>query len=100
MSRIGIDKSKVGFSESRPVETKKRNKDPEESQKEKKKTPGSETLICLREKAEKDQKFKIDEFDAQKRELEIRKAELEATQNQQNQMFQYLQAGIIKCSCC
>ena len=28
----------------------------------------------------------------QKRELEIRKAELEATQNQQNQMFQYLQA--------
>ena len=46
----------------------------------------------MREKAKKDQQFKTDEFDVRKRELEIRKAELETTQNQQNQMFQYLQA--------
>ena len=39
------------------AETKKRNKDSKDSQKEKKKTQssGSETLIYLREKAEKDQ---------------------------------------------
>ena len=46
----------------------------------------------MREKAEKDQQFTTDELDVQKRELEIRKVELEATQNQQNQMFQYVQA--------
>ena len=76
------------------TETKKRNKDSEESQKEKKKTRSSgwKTIICLREKVTKDQQFKTDEHEIRKRELEIRKAEFETTQNQQNQMFQYLQA--------
>ena len=46
----------------------------------------------MTEKVTKDQQFKTDEHEVQKRELEIRKAELETTQNQQNQMFQYLQA--------
>ena len=71
------------------AETKKRNKDSKHSQKEKKKTRSSEseTLVYLREKAEKDQHFKTDELDVQKRELE-----LETNQNHQNQTFQYLQA--------
>ena len=71
------------------AETKKRNKDSKYSQKEKKKTRSSEseTLVYLREKAEKDQHFKTDELDVQKRELE-----LETNQNHQNQTFQYLQA--------
>ena len=46
----------------------------------------------MREKAEKDQQFKTDELDERKRELEIRKVELESNQNQENQMFQYLHA--------
>ena len=56
------------------AETKKSNKDSEDSQKDKKKTrsSGSETLICLREKAEIDQQFQTDELDVRKRELEIR----------------------------
>ena len=47
------------------AETKKRNKDSAESQKETKKTrsSGSETLIYLREKVEKDQYFKADQLD-------------------------------------
>ena len=55
------------------AETKKRNKDSKHSQKEKKKTRSSEseTLVYLREKAEKDQHFKTDELDVQKRELEL-----------------------------
>ena len=71
------------------AETKKRTKDSKHSQKEKKKTRSSEseTLVYLREKAEKDQHFKTDELDVQKRELE-----LETNQNHQNQTFQYLQA--------
>ena len=71
------------------AETKKRNKDSKHSQKEKKKTRSSEseTLVYLREKAEKDQHFKTDELDVQKRELEP-----ETNQNHQNQTFQYLQA--------
>ena len=53
------------------TETKKRNKDSEDSQKENKKTQssGSQTLIYLREKAEKDQQFKTDELDVRKRNL-------------------------------
>ena len=47
------------------TETKNRNKDSEDSQKEKKKiqSSASETLIYLREKAEKNQQFKTDELD-------------------------------------
>ena len=73
------------------AETKKHNADSEDSQKEKEKTrsSGLETSIYFREKAERGQQFKTDELDVQKRELEIRQ---ETTQNQQNQMFQYLQA--------
>ena len=53
------------------TETKKRNKDSEDSQKENKKTQssGSQTLIYLREKAEKNQQFKTDELDVRKRNL-------------------------------
>ena len=43
-----------------------------------------------REKAEKDQKLKLNEMFLRREELELRKREIENSKQEQNQMFEYL----------
>lgn len=58
--------------------------------KKKSRSSGSETLVYLREKAEKDKELKLNEMELRRQELQLRKQEIENTKYQQNQMFEHL----------
>ena len=72
--------------------TKQKSEEPKSETKKKSRSSGSETLVYLRQKAEKDQELKLIEMLLRHREeLELRKKEIENSKQQQNQMFEYLQ---------
>ena len=65
--------------------------EPTSETKKNSRSSGSETLVYLWEKAEKDQELKLNEILFRPEELERRKKEIENSKQQQNQMFEYLQ---------
>jgi len=75
-------------------ETTKRKSEDSEAviTKRKARSTGSETLIYLREKAEKDQELKLSEMQLRREEIELRRQEIENVKLQHNQMFEHLQA--------
>ena len=76
------------------VETTKQNsEEPTSETKKKSRSSGSETLSYLREKAEREQEFKLNEMLLRREELELRRREIENSKQQQNQMFEYLQTS-------
>ena len=58
----------------------------------KRRTDGSDTLVYLREKGEKEQEMKKTEFDWRKQELELRRLEVESNREQNQQMMAQLMA--------
>ena len=66
---------------------KRKNLDTEKEAKKKSRSSGSDTLVYLKEKAEKEQELKLNELELRKQELAIRKKEVENNHNNQQQMF-------------
>jgi len=66
---------------------KRKGPDTDKEIKKKSRSSGSDTMIYLKDKAEREQEYRNNELELRKQELELRKKELENTQNQQVQMF-------------
>ena len=73
-------------------ETSKRKSEESSQAGKKRRSNGSDTLVYLREKGEKEQEMKKTEFDLRKQELELRTLEVESNRVQNQQVMAQLMA--------
>ena len=73
-------------------ETSKRKSEESGPAGKKRRSNGSDTLVYLREKGEKEQEMKKTEFDWRKQELELRRLEVESNREQNQQIMTQLMA--------
>ena len=73
-------------------ETSKRKSEESSQAGKKRRSNGSDTLVYLREKREKEQEMKTTEFDLRKQELELRRFEVESNRERNQQMMAQLMA--------
>ena len=73
-------------------ETSKRKSEESSPAGQKRRSNGSDTLVYLREKGEKEQEMKKTEFGLRKQELEFRRLEVQSNREQNQQMMAQLMA--------